>query len=163
MQVIVTVTGLDETDTHLGLLTEKLHDFTAALTTLGAMLIQFYGQDVFISSGQALGDTWANLAPATQAEKDKDWPGRSTLVRTGELQDSFYSEVSPMSLYVSNNARTNDGTSLFAIHQLGTGDGPGRGHNIPARPMIGINSTVSAMIETVIKADIAAKIEASRG
>jgi phage gpG-like protein len=163
MQVVVEVTGLDPAKANLTALGDSLHDFTDALTTLGETLILYFGQTVFVSQGEALGDPWAALAPSTVAEKEKKYPGRGTLVRTGELQNSFYDDVTPLSLFVSNNAKTPGGQSLFEIHQLGTSGGRGRGHNIPARHMIGVNASVVSMIETVIKADIDAKIASVYG
>jgi phage gpG-like protein len=72
--------------------------------------------------------------------------------------DVFYSEADPMSVFISNNARTPRGANLFAIHQLGTGSGSGRGHNIPARPMMGINEPVKSIIAQIIETDLRSKI-----
>src|SRR5690348_4222390 len=133
MQVVVTISGLDHQQERLSKLAANLYDFTAALTELGQSLILFYSDSNFISSGQALGDRWAPLAPKTEQYKDKHWPGRGILQRTGTLQHGFERTVTPDSLTISN------AVPYFPYHQLGTESGPGRGHNIPARRMLGIN------------------------
>jgi len=152
LSIQINVTGLDKAQERLTQLGASLHDFTSALTTLGKQLIIFYSQSVFISEGSALGKRWTPLAASTQAEKDRDWRGRGMLVRTGAMQQGFYSNVTPDTLLVSNSV------PYFPYHQLGTSEGRGRGHNIPARQMIGVNSTVEAMIKSVMEADIRAKI-----
>lgn len=152
MQITVTVTGLDRVNERLGALSASLHDFTAALEMLGKQLILFYGNTVFVSQGQALGERWAPLKVSTQAYKATHWPGRGPLVRTGALQQSFESTVTPDSLFITNSA------PYFPYQQQGTTEGPGRGHNIPARPMLGVNVTVESMIKSVLEQDIRAKI-----
>lgn len=152
MQVTITVTGLDRVNERLSKLGASLHDFTAALETLGKQLILFYSNNVFISRGQALGQTWKPLKASTQAYKSAHWPGADILVRTGALQHSFESTVTPNTLFISNSA------PYFPYQQLGTSEGSGRGHNIPPRPMIGVNTTVESMIKAVLEADIKSKI-----
>lgn len=155
MQVVIKVTGLDNVQSRLTKLGTSLHDFTAALETLGKSLILFYSDTVFTSEGQALGSRWTPLTNKTEDYKRDRWPGRGILQRSGALQHGFYSEVSPDTLFVSNNV------PYFSYHQLGTATGSGRGHNIPRRPMLGINSRVERMIKTVLQADIKAKIEST--
>lgn len=156
MQVVISITGVSETEARLSTLGDSLKDFTAALTVLGESLKLFFGDTNFNDEGRDL-YPWAELQESTVAEKDKDWPGRGILQRSGELQSSFYDEVSPLSLYVSNNS------DHFLYHQLGTSDGRGRGHNIPARPMVGVNDTVEEMIKTVIEDEVKAKIDIANG
>lgn len=155
MQVIVKVTGLDNVQSRLSKLGDSLHDFTAALTELGKSLIMFYSETVFVSEGQALGSRWTPLTDKTDAYKNRLWPGRGILQRSGALQHGFTSDVTPDTLFITNSV------PYFPYHQLGTATGPGRGHNIPARPMLGVNSTVEGMIRTVLTADIQAKIEST--
>jgi len=152
MQISVTVTNLDKVDERLSKLGASLHDFTGAMETLGAKLIQFYSNTVFVSGGTALGKRWKALASSTVSEKEKMWPGRGILERTGALSHGFYSDITPTSLYISNKV------PYFPYHQLGTSEGRGRGHNIPARPMLGTGARVESMIKTVIEADVRDKI-----
>ena len=155
MQVTITVTGLDNVESRLSKLGSSLHDFTAALETLGRSLILFYSDTVFNSTGQALGSRWEPLKQSTRDYKDKHWEGRGILVRSGALQHGFESTVTPDTLMITNRV------PYFPYHQLGTSEGSGRGHNIPARPMLGVNSRVESMIKTVLQADIKAKIEST--
>lgn len=173
MQIIVKVTGLDNAQARLTKLGASFHDFTATLTGLGEKMIMFFSQNVFLSQGGALGERWAPLADSTEAQKNKKWPGRGMLVRTGTMQDSFYSDVTPDTLFISNRA------SYFPFQQLGTGfsrggtmpfhigslarahsnfGGHGRGRSLPARPMLGINDGVMELIKEAIKTDIDEKI-----
>lgn len=161
--ITVTVTGLDEAKAKTAALGERLSDFTEALTSLGTAMIKFYSDSVFNTSGEALGSPWRALTDKTVLEKDKKWPGRGILQRTGALQQGFYNDITPMSLFISNNTKTANGADLFAIHQLGTSSGSGRGHNIPARPMIGVNPVIESLIQTVIEADVRAKIDSTMG
>ena len=154
LSVTVHVTGLSEQQVRLTKLSASLEDFSTALTSLGAKLLLFFSDTVFNSTGQALDSPWPDLAPATEAEKNKNWPGRGMEVRTGKMQQSFYNDVTPQSLFISNKA------SYVPYQQLGTSTGPGRGHNIPARKMLGINDTVIGEIQTTIEADVRAKIDA---
>lgn len=152
MQVVVTVTGIQDANERLSALGASLHDFSGALATLGRQLILFYGDSVINSQGTALGKRWTPLAASTQAYKSAHWPGRGPLVRTGAMQQSFYADSTATTLFVGNKA------PYFPYHQLGTSSGSGRGHNIPARPMIGVNARVETMIKTVLEADVRAKI-----
>lgn len=174
MQITVTITGLDRVEERLSALGDSLHDFSDTLKGLGKALILFYGDTVFVSRGQALGSTWAPLSTTYDAWKAKNYEGRGILERTGIMRESFYSEVTPATLFVGNSA------PYFSYHQNGTGAGGadqaqiafgramlgigggtrvGRGNNLPARPMIGVNSRVESLINVAVKADIKAKIE----
>lgn len=133
-------------------------------------MLLYFSETVFLDEGEVLnGSAWVPLRPTTVNEKDDAGYGnKGILERTGTLKGSFYDEVTPNSLFLSNKARTpDDKFSLFEIHQLGTGDKgsaivppdhPGRGKNIPPRPMLGINKPLESLIQAVIKADVDAKI-----
>lgn len=149
----VTITGLTETQARLAKLSASFKDFTGALTTLAAQLLHFYEDTVFENVGAPLFGTWAPLAPGTVAYKEKYWPGRDILQRTGDLQHGFKDDVTPDTLLIINEV------SYFPFQQLGTAAGPGRGHNIPARRMLGVNETVEEMVKIVIEEDIRVKID----
>lgn len=145
MQIQITLTGLDRTNERLGALGESLHDFSGALAILGRQLIMFYSNSVINSQGTALGKRWTPLAPSTQSYKDVHWPGRSPLVRTGAMQQSFYAESTKDTLFVGNSA------PYFQYHQQGT-------RKMPQRQAIGVNARVETMIKNVLQADLKAKI-----
>lgn len=173
--ITVRITGLDHAQARLAKLGESLMDFTEAFESLATGLLLFYSQTVFNSKGQALGTPWAPLKASTQAFKNKNYPGRGPLVRTGTMQDSFNKTVTPHSLFIGND------TEYFRYQQLGTGlnrnassssllgnlaryaagggRGGGRGRNLPARPMLGINDEVKSMVSAAIRHDIKQKID----
>lgn len=153
LHITVRVVNLDATADKLKILRSKFNDFSAALTTLSGMLIKFYGDTNFISSGSALGESWDPLKSNTIREKTRQWPGRGILERSGDLKEGFEGDVSPMMLQITNPV------DYFLFHQLGTASGPGRGHNIPARKMLGVNDTVEDMAREVIEADVREKID----
>lgn len=153
----VHVVNLDATSEKLATLREKFQDFSGALGTLSGMLIKFYGDTNFASTGRSLGDAWAPLKSSTVAQKNKQWPGRAILERTGTLKGGFQGDVTPQTLTIHNDV------PYFKPHQLGTATGPGRGHNIPARKMLGVNEDVTTMATDVIEADVREKIEMTMG
>lgn len=152
--VTIKISNLTHTEDKLQKLIALTHNLTPAMEAIGKELEHFYSEDVFNSEGGALGKKWQELAESTRERKAVEFPGRGILERTGTLRRSFYSEVTPLSVFISNNAETPDGRSLFAIHQLGTSEGKGRGHNIPARPMIGLNESTKAIIRQIITDEI---------
>ena len=155
--ITVTVTNLGDIKDKLTALGAKMHDFTTAMEAVGDAVGKYFSGQVFASEGAVLGSRWAELTPATQAEKNHLFPGRGILERTGAMREGFTSDATPMSVWVSNEA------PYFPYHQLGTTNGAGRGHNIPARPMIGVNDAVESIIGDIIRADVNAKIEAFNG
>ena len=166
MQMTVHITNLDRTEERLSALGASLTDFQEALTGLGESLKLFYGDTVFGSQGQALGHAWTPLSATYDQWKAKHYPGRGILEQTGTMRKSFYAKATPMTLFVGNS------DVKFPWHQLGTGYGGGatfgigngggarigRGRNLPARPMIGVNSKVESMVVSAIEADVKAKI-----
>lgn len=159
MQIVVHLNGVDEAKAKMGTFSESLMNFTEVLTKLGEKLKLFYSDNVFISSGTALGKRWTPLAASTVAYKSKHYEGTGILERTGVLKDSFYYDVTPNSLFVSNNAQTPNGKSLFAIHQLGTTTaGRAKNTTIPARPMVGMTPALETTIKENVEADLAAKL-----
>jgi phage gpG-like protein len=159
--ITVTVTNLKETEAGLKALEVKMHDFGTAMVAIGHALSDYFSNDVFESEGGALGKRWVSLSPKYEEWKRSHYDGRLILEQTGTMRKSFTSEPDLTSVFVTNKATTRSGKSLFAIHQLGTSGGAGRGHNIPARPMIGINEGVRSIIAQIIDADIKAKIESA--
>ena len=157
--ITVQVTNLHETNDKLTKLALSMHNFESAMVEVGKALEHYFGTDVFESEGGALGSRWKALSEPYGSVKRRTYDGRLILEKTGHLRKSWYSEADPMSVFISNNARTPKGANLFAIHQLGTGSGTGRGHNIPARPMMGINEPVKSIIGQIIEADIRSKID----
>jgi phage gpG-like protein len=156
--ITVHVTNLKESSEKLTKLAMSMHNFAPAMVEIGKALEHYFSTDVFESEGGALGSRWKALSEPYGTVKRRTYDGRLILEKKGNLRKSFYSEADPMSVFISNNARTPRGANLFAIHQLGTGSGSGRGHNIPARPMMGINEPVKSIIAQIIETDLRSKI-----
>lgn len=163
-EITVHITGLDNARARFAKLGASLYDFSGAFTGLAEKLILFYGDTVINNEGTPLTDTrWPALKASTVAYKTKHWPGRGPEVRSGFMQQSFYPVITPESLFIGNKA------PYFKWQQQGTTDGvvdsppshPGRGRNLPARPMIGINTEVEEEVKLSIEADVRAKIDAS--
>lgn len=167
LNVAVHITGLDNAQARMAAIGERLMDFTGALTSLAAKMTLFYEDTNFNSEGAALGTPWVPLKSKTEDEKLKKWPGRGMLERTGTMRKGFTSDITPQSLFISNDV------PYFPYHQLGTGYGGkvsfgigggggqhiGRGRNLPARKMLGINTEIEDLIRTEIEADVRAKID----
>ena len=152
--VRIEVTNLVATGEKLQAVKVALADMTDAMASLAARLIPFYEDSVFESRGEVIDEPWEPLKQRTIDEKNKNWPGRGMLVRTGEMQRGFTSEITPISLIITNRV------PHFRWQQEGTTPGKGRGHNIPARKMLVINSTVEGYIVEELTASVRAKIDA---
>lgn len=150
MQVSVTVTGDKEVITKLRSLGSKLLDFSVAFAVLGRELTDYYEGKVFSSQGGALGEPWARLSPAYAARKGKMYPGRGTLVATGQMQRSFTTRVTPSTLIIGNDA------PYFKYHQSTE-----ERNVIPRRAMLGVNSEVKSIVKQIIEQDISTKIQAA--
>jgi phage gpG-like protein len=175
----VHITNLRGTEERLERIKLALKDMTLVMESLAAKLVLFYGDTVFASEGQALnGERWQELAPSTKAEKSRDWPGRGILEREGTMRRSYTSDITPTSLFITNS------DPKFLFHQLGTGlgggrspfenklgslaraysiGGMGRGRNIPARRMIGLNQNIESMIRKEVELEVRGKIDATKG
>lgn len=148
MQVSVTISGDKEFIKKLDALGPKLQNFEGAFMLLGRELSNFYGSKVFASRGGALGDRWAPLSPVYAVQKAKKFPGRGILSATGMMERSFTTKVTPSLLVIGNDA------PYFKYHQSTE-----ERHKLPRRPMMGVNSEVKAIVQTIIQADIKEKIK----
>jgi phage gpG-like protein len=161
--ITVKISGLDGLKDNLTKLAASMHDLFPAMELIGNRVSSYFAGEVFETQGSALGSQWASLKASTEVQKQAHYPGRGILERTGTLRKSFAYEAGPSQVLIKNTAVTRSGQSLFAIHQFGTSGGRGRGHGIPARPMMGINTHVEGLIAEVIRADIDEKIGRMRG
>lgn len=160
--VTVRITGLDATQAKLTKLAESFRDFETTFVSLAAKMMAYYRDTNFNSEGLPLiGQRWAPLKQSTENEKNRLWPGRGILERTGTMRDSFRSDTSPIMLFISNSS------DYFVYHQLGTGykgfggAGVGRGNNLPARKMLGINPSIELMIREEFEVAVREKISAA--
>lgn len=159
--VSVTITGDQQLMAKLKKLGDELTNFGPAFRQIGALLLDFYEDDVFSSQGGALagakgisGDQgesvpWAKLAPSTIAFKTKHYRQYASvpLVATGQMRSSFYFDATNKSLRIGNSSE------YFDFHQ-----GKGDRTKLPRRPMLGINKTVKNIIKNGIEQDIRKKV-----
>lgn len=83
---------------------------------------------------------WADLSPAYKRWKEKHFPGRRILHRTGALKKSFtegeagnVTHIGRRELVVGTSLKTLSGKNLAMIHQLGR-------PNMPARPPVAFSN-----------------------
>lgn len=139
------ITGTKEEINKFHSLGEKLTNFSTAMMRIGDELKSYYSGQVFASEGGAIGQRWAKLSPVYASWKGKHYPGRGILIATGEMQQSFESHATPISVEISNSS------NHFKYNQLGT-------RRMPARPMLTIDDHVKDIVEHVINNDIKEKI-----
>jgi hypothetical protein len=140
---------------------EGLHDVQAALDKLSRMsfsdtfgkigqrLIPFFSGPVFLSRGGVIGESWPDLAPSTQERKAKRFPGRPTLVETGDMQGAFTAEAGPDRVTIGNS------DPKFGYHQ-----GEQRSGKLPRRAMLKISPEVQEIATDIFEQDLDAKIRA---
>jgi phage gpG-like protein len=97
-----------------------VRDFTKELRQAGDELLDVYGNQVFETEGQIVGERWAPLNPRYQARKQNTYRGRGTLERTGRLRRSFRAQSGKDTLFLDNP------TPYLKYHQFGTSRLPAR-------------------------------------
>lgn len=115
-----TVTGIDEVINALDDTKDVLNDLEPEFTAVGDYLIQFFENDVFESEGSVYGNNWQELSPSYEEWKNKNYPGRGILERTGTLRYSFQAIPTSDYLIISNP------TSYGVFHEYGTSKMPQR-------------------------------------
>lgn len=88
-----------------------VRDWTPALSTSAADIIDFIQNDVFNSEGEAIGDPWQPLSPGYAKQKERKYPGMPILQATGHMRESFGATIDASSLTVWNSA------TYFKYHQ----------------------------------------------
>lgn len=149
MNITVQITGAEQIASKLARLGAGLYQLDSSMRQIGQYLAKYFSNEAFASQGQVFGAMWERLNPAYSVWKAKHFPGRSPLVQTGEMENSFYFEAGSNSVIIGNR------DPKFAWHQLGTSRG------LPARPMEGINDANKRMIGNILSAEIRRKIEAA--
>jgi phage gpG-like protein len=79
-----------------------LSDFTPELEIVGQYLVQFFENEVFETEGAIFGEPWQMLMEATQAYKNRLYPGRGILEETGTLRYGFELMTTSQYCLVSN-------------------------------------------------------------
>lgn len=150
MQVTIRITGNAETKARLRKIGSGINDMKDAMEHIGQKVGHYYKNDVFMSSGGALGKKWAPLKASTIRNKKRAGFRQNItvpLVGSGTMRDSFIAKSTKTNVIITNS------TDYFKYHQSSA---PRR--RLPRRQMIGINNPIKTIIRDIIKDDIARKI-----
>ena len=142
----ITIVGGSELSAALEKLGKSLMEFGPTFEELGHELVDFYSGQVFASQGGAIGEHWTPLTNTYAVWKARNWPGRTLLIESGTLQNSFTFTSTATWLMITNS------DDIFKYHQLGT-------VHMPARVMLKLDEQRKAVIQTAIAAAVREKID----
>jgi phage gpG-like protein len=165
-------------------LSESLTDFTPVMQSIGKALTSYYSNQVFASQGGVYGEPWAPLSAVTLymrgagntqltareagfvafLHNKRGQAGTLTGLRAGiplraplttghpgGMQFSFSALATANSVVIGNTK------PYFKYHQSTE---PRR--RLPRRQMLGINDDVISMVQQLVRAEVNAKIEATK-
>lgn len=147
MNIQIIVKGDKETKAKLNRLGKSIYNLKHAMELIGRDTAKYFSSQGFSSQGGVFGNPWQPLARSTSNEKNKTYPGRPPLVRTGEMQNSFEFNASNSSVVIGNTSQH------FKYHQSTL---PRR--KIPRRQTMGINDPVKRIVSQHIHNEIRKKI-----
>lgn len=149
MQLSIQITGTKQTLRKLRKLGPELHNLKGTMEDIGAEAARYYSNQGFNSQGGVFGTPWQLLDRSYALRKARKYPGRSPLVATGEMKDSFTYTASSNSVLIGNKAE------YFKYHQS-----TAPRSKIPRRATMGINGPIKSMVRSLIQADIQKKLRA---
>ena len=103
--------GETQLSRHLALVEEALGDWTPAFQTTTEYLIEVFSTDVFEGEGAIIEEHWAPLSRAYAWQKQKMYPGKGILERTGAMKAQFSATYGPKFASITNTA------DYFKYHQ----------------------------------------------
>jgi phage gpG-like protein len=145
MDFNISVSGESELVDKLSTLTGSLLVWPEEMSKTGDLVKAYLSNQVYASQGTVLGAQWAPLSAAYSAAKVKKYPGKGTLVASGEMMQSYYTV--PTDLAVTIMA----GVDYAQYHQTGTS-------KMPQRLLFALNDTLIAGIEAIFTAGIEARL-----
>lgn len=145
----IKIVGLPELEARLNRVIAAIGSLLPEFTEVGKILTEYYGTAPFFSEGNVYGEQWKPLQPAYAAWKERKYPGKGILVRSGTMMGNFRSRPTPMSVTIDNP------TSYFAKHQLGKG--------VPQRVMMQLEETQKKMVIDSISESLKVRIDAAWG
>lgn len=95
----------------LNIVASSVKDWTPAFQEAADKLESIFSNDVFRTQGAIIGESWQPLKPKYLAQKVKQGFPADTLVKTGRLKASFFSEVH------SDHATIGNRSPYFKYHQ----------------------------------------------
>lgn len=149
LAIRVIVSGDKEMIDNLQKLGQSFVASKEAMEDIGTELASYFAGQVFVSRGGIIEEPWAELDSAYEIVKAKRYPGRSPLVRSGEMQGAFNYEADDMGVTIFNTS------DHFSYHQS---DEP-RTSNLPRRVMMKANDDVKKIVAQIIDEDVVNKIK----
>lgn len=141
----VTVTGDKEFVRKLRAFTSGPMDLKRSLSASGLYLTNFFSGEVFASRGRVIGKPWSRLNESYATWKARMFPGRPPLIRSGEMQRSFFYKASAQRLELGNRA------DHFQFHQEGMG--------VPQRMLMRVDEQRAARVAKYIIGDLAEQMQ----
>lgn len=126
MDLVITVTGVDQVTLSLQSMAAKAVDLSEEMDEIGQELLEFFQNDVYDTEGAALGSPWAALADSTIAQKLKRYGDTPMLVATGLMKASYQLYTAAGWLLIQNEAQNDRGDYYAKYHQDGTTKMPQR-------------------------------------
>ncbi len=146
MQIAITIRGDKETIKRLEKMGQSFFNFKSEMEEIGTLVKQYAANEATASQGGVLGAAWPKLNPKYAVWKAKHFPGRSPLMRTGNMARRYGFTAKDQSVTITNAA------DYFKWHQLGT-------QNMPQRLTLAINGIQKRMMVQIINAGVQRKIE----
>ncbi len=140
LNITVKITGADLTVQKLTRLRAALNNMPIAMKNIGQELSEYYRDEVFASEGGVYGEPWQALSKRYAAQKTREYPEATILIRTGDMQGGFRYTATGNTVFIDNSQ------DYWAKHQLGIG--------VPQRKIIGVNSRVRKIIRRNINKEI---------
>lgn len=148
MQIQVTITGDKELLRGLKKLGQELYMLKSAMEDIGKDLSDYYSNEAFASQGGVFGTPWPRLSSKYASRKARIYAGRSPLIASGKMKESFDYKADNTSVYISNTAKQ------FKYHQSSAPR-----LKLPRRAMIGKNRAIVDIVETIVKQEVTRKIK----
>lgn len=90
---------------------DEIKDWTPAFQEAADRLKNIFSTDVFKTQGGIIGESWSPLKPKYLAQKVKTGYPSDILIKTGKMQNSFWTEVHPDHAIIGN------ASPYFKYHQ----------------------------------------------
>ena len=125
MQLLVEVDGDQQLARQLARWSDRVQDVRPAFDTIATEIARWEtGQ--FASQGRRASGGWAPLSPRYRAWKERHYPGKNILERTGRLRESLTQRPFGVERINAQTMEVGTGVPYSRFHQQGTGRMPRR-------------------------------------
>lgn len=111
LQITWSIEGDVQLARRLRVVANGVKDWRSAFQEAADRLLKVFSYDVFSTKGSVIGESWQPLKPSYLAQKAKQGYPIDTLIKTGKMKKSFYSNVFADYAIIGNN------TEYFKYHQ----------------------------------------------